>query len=331
MAVEKALDIMKNVLLDEAQALRAAAERLMPKASDRLVDIFKNLKEYDAQLIFCGVGKSGYIGLKLAATFSSLGLRSLFLHPTEALHGDLGRIGQHDAVFFLSKSGTTEEILKLIPFLNIAREKMVAIVGTVSSPIAQACGTVLDCSVEKEACINNQAPTTSTTLSLAMGDAAAVLFEHCVDLSKEDFAHFHPGGILGKSLRYKVGDLIVAHKDCPTVEKTGTLRDVIFEMTKKPVGGCAVLNEVGKLEGIMVEGDIRRSLNSPDAGLDQNVSQLMTANPVTIQSDAKAYEALELMENRQKPINIIPVVKNDDAFEGFITLHVLIKVGFSQR
>ena len=242
------------------------------------MDIFMDLKNLDAQLIFCGVGKSGHIGVKLAATFSSLGLRSLFLHPTEALHGDLGRATTNDAIFFLSKSGTTEEIVKLIPFLDIPKERRVAMVGKTDSPIASHCELVFDCSVEKEACINNQAPTTSTTVTLALGDAMAVLLEHCAGFSQEDFLKFHPGGFLGKILRYKVRDLMIPSAECPVVEKGHTLKEVIFRMTERPVGGCAVL-EGSKLKGLMVEGDIRRALNKTSSGVEQIVSTIMTSRP----------------------------------------------------
>ena len=330
MPTSDARNIMATVLLDEAKALGNASRKLTPDSCEKLVHIFRHLQGARAQLVFCGVGKSGHIGVKLASTFSSLGLKSTFLHPIEALHGDLGRVSQgEDAIFFLSKSGTTEEILKLIPFLDTPKERLVGLLGNVDSPIATACGIVFDCSVEKEACINNQAPTTSTTLALAMGDAMAVLFEHSVNLSKEDFAQNHPGGILGKSLRFKVSNVMIPRQKGPIVHKDQTLREVIFQMTQFPLGGCAVLDSSHKLEGIIVEGDIRRSLQDEDLGVKQIVSDIMTVNPVTIGPHQKAYEALELMEKRENPIGILPVIDENDTFQGFITLHSLVSAGFS--
>ncbi len=325
------LGIMANVLLDESRALKRASTLLESDACYKLANLFEDLKTLGGGPIFCGIGKSGHIGIKLAATFSSLGLRSFFLHPTEALHGDLGRIYPNDAIFFLSKSGNTEEILKLIPFLSIPKARLVGMVGVVDSPVAKACGIIFDCSVDKEVCLNNLAPMTSTTLTLAMGDAMAVLFEHLTRPSKEDFAMFHPGGILGKTLRYKVGDLMTSFDQCPTVNKTQTLREVIFEMTKQPVGGCAVINDNRILEGIIVEGDIRRSLANQGSQLDQKVFQIMTKDPVTVTKNVSALKALELMENRKSPINILPVINDGKTFEGLITLHSLLKTGFVQK
>jgi arabinose-5-phosphate isomerase len=210
-----------------------AAEKIQGlhgEEADKLVILFEKLRENNAALIFCGVGKSGIIAQKLASTFTSLGLHSFFLHPTEALHGDLGRVEKDDAIVFISKSGTTEEIVKLLPFLLQERTNMIALVGNCDSVISNECDIVFDCSVEKEACINNQAPTTSSTLALAMGDAMAVLYEAQIGLSKEGFAINHPGGILGKSLRMKVKDLMIKSSQCAVVSSDQKLQDVILAM-----------------------------------------------------------------------------------------------------
>lgn len=320
------LGVMRGVLLDEARALEAAAARLDGGACGRLAALLDGLLERRAQLVFCGVGKSGHVGVKLAATFSSLGLRSLFLHPTEALHGDLGRVGPGDAAVLLSKSGATEELLALLPFLGVPRERLVAMVGSVRSPVARACGTVLDCSVAKEACINDQAPTTSTTLALAMGDAMAVLFEHRAGVKREDFGRFHPGGVLGRTLRWRVRDLMVPAGGCPTVRPDDTLKDAICRMTRTPLGACAVLGPGGALEGVVVEGDIRRALDRRPT-TDQAVREVMTASPVTVGADERASAALGLMEGRERPIGVLPVVGGGGLFEGLVTLHALVRAG----
>lgn len=321
---------MAQVLRLEAQSLMDAAvkiEKLNDNVTKDLIELYEHLLNSNGSLIFCGVGKSGIIAMKLASTFCSLGLPSFFLHPIEALHGDLGRVGKEDAIVFLSKSGTTEEILKLIPFLNIPQKRMIGLVGNTISPIAQNCHIVLDCSVEKEACINNQAPTTSSTLALAMGDAMAVLYEKQVGLSKESFAVNHPGGILGKSLRMKVRDLMIAKENCAIVTTSEKLKDVILLMTKFPTGGCAVVDQ-DKFRGILVEGDIRRTFTKENQGLETEVSKILNTNPISIGPDELAHLALEKMESKTRSLQILPVIEGEK-FLGIIRLHDLLKEGFS--
>lgn len=323
---------MADVLKLEAHSLLQAAEILEKHSrqdADKLTNLFDQLRSTDSALIFCGVGKSGIVAKKCAATFTSLGLPSYFIHPTEALHGDLGRIGKKDAIVFLSKSGTTEEILKLMPFLHTPNSHRVALVGNVKSPIAECCDIVFDCSVEKEACINNQAPTTSSTVALAMGDAMAVLFEKYIGLSKEGFAINHPGGILGKSLRMKVSDLTIKAAECPVLTMDQTLQDAILAMTKYPVGGCAVV-EKGEFKGILVEGDIRRTFTRENQGLLTKVENIVNRTPVSIHPDQLAFEALELMESKTRSFQILPVL-DGKKFLGFIRLHDLLKEGFSLK
>lgn len=322
------LDIMKDVLKLEAQALLNSAERINEEQASQLLSIFQELKINDGHLIFCGVGKSGLIAKKLASTFCSLGLPSFALHPTEALHGDLGRLRVNDAIVYISKSGTTEEIIKLSPFLDIPKERVLGLVGNLQSPIANLCSLVFDCSVEKEACLNNQAPTTSTTVALGLGDAMAVLFEDMIGLSKENFAINHPGGLLGKSLRIKVQDLMAKAEICPQLRENDTLREALLEMTSKPLGGCAVLNAQGKFVGVIVEGDIRRTLTSKSTGVETKLSDIMNSRPVMVSSHELASLALEKMEMREKPLNILPVVDNGE-FRGFLRLHDLLREGFS--
>lgn len=323
---------MADVLKLEANSLLRAAEILEKKHTkdvEKLTVMFDQLKAFNSAIIFCGVGKSGIIAQKCAATFTSLGLPSYFLHPTEALHGDLGRVGRNDAIVFLSKSGTTEEILKLLPFLQVPKSHRVALVGNVASPIADACDVVLDCSVEKEACINNQAPTTSSTLALAMGDAMAVLFEKYIGLSKEGFAVNHPGGILGKSLRMKVRDLTIRADECAVLTSNQNLQDAILAMSKFPVGGCAVVDN-GEFKGIIVEGDIRRTFTRENQGLQTSVEAIMNRTPTSIHPDQLAYEALELMESKTRSFHVLPVLEGQK-FLGFIRLHDLLKEGFSLK
>ncbi|MDD4974305.1 MAG: KpsF/GutQ family sugar-phosphate isomerase [Bacteriovorax sp.] len=323
---------MADVLRLEARALEGAATLLEKSGSaqvEKLAIIFQELLNTESALIFCGVGKSGIVAQKCAATFTSLGLPSFYLHPTEALHGDLGRVRKSDAIVLLSKSGTTEEVLKLLPFLITKKENRIGLIGAASSPIGDLCGIVFDCSVEKEACINNQAPTTSSTVALAMGDAMAVLLESLTGLSREGFAVNHPGGILGKSLRMKVRDLMIKASSCPVLTPDQNLQEVILLMTKYPVSGCAIVDD-GKFLGIVVEGDIRRTFTRENLGLKTLVRDIMNNHPTIIGPDHLAFEALELMENKTRSLQLLPVIE-DEKFLGFIRLHELLKEGFSLK
>ena len=258
-------NLFTQVLFAEAKAIERAANNFEEITAQKLVSLFELLASTGGNLIISGVGKSGHIGTKIAATFSSLGLPSFFLHPTEAMHGDLGRVTKSDAIILISKSGTTEELLAMLPYVSIPQERIVALVGSKNSPIAKQAGIVVDASVEKEACLNDLAPTTSTTVTLALGDAMAVLYENVLGVSREKFAINHPAGLLGKSLSLTVDRLMLKASDCPVVGENATLQEAILAMTEKPVGMCAVLDS-NKLVGILVEGDIRRAFaKSPEA------------------------------------------------------------------
>jgi arabinose-5-phosphate isomerase len=320
-------NLFTQVLITEAKALEQAAERFDDKTANRLVGLFELLTTTGGSLIISGVGKSGHIGTKIAATFSSLGLPSFFLHPTEAMHGDLGRVTKSDAIVLISKSGTTEELLNMLPYVSVPKERIVALVGKTNSPIASASGIVIDASVEKEACINDLAPTTSTTLALALGDAMAVLYENVVGVSKEKFAVNHPAGLLGKSLSLTVDRLMIKASDCPTVSASATLQDAILVMTQKPVGMCAVVDGL-KLLGILVEGDIRRAFAKSADAIKTPVKDLMTATPTTLLPSTLAFEALKMMENPTRLLNVAPVVE-DGNFIGVLRLHDLFKAGFN--
>ena len=320
------LAILQDVLHLEAQALKNAAHKITPEQAEKLTKLFQKLIGEERGLCFCGVGKSGYIAKKLAATFASLGLPAYFLHPTEALHGDLGRLRNEDAIVFISKSGNTEEIIKLLPFLSTPKERQIGLIGNSHSFLAREVGIFLDCSVDKEACLNNQAPTTSSTVALGVGDAMAVLFESISGIDREGFAKNHPGGILGKSLRLQVKDIMLHRDQSPTLTLDQTLKEAILEMTKYPIGGCAVLGLKKQFFGILVEGDIRRYFASGKTSLEVPLENLVNQNPATVASHQKASQALELMEKREKPISLLPVI-DDGIFQGFIRLHDLLKEG----
>ena len=319
-------EIMKQVLKTEAQALDMMAERLTQEQADKLVHLYQLLAHSGGNLIISGVGKSGIIAQKIAATFSSLGLPSFFLHPTEAMHGDLGRVTKADALVLLSKSGTTEELLAMLPYVSVPADRIVALVGNAKSPIALKSGIVLDCSVEKEACINDLAPTTSTTTALAMGDAMAVLYETVMGVTKDKFAINHPAGLLGKSLLLTVSKLLISETQCAQVNAKATLQDAILAMTQLPVGMCAVVDGK-KLLGIIVEGDIRRAFAKSADALKSPISELMNKTPVSVESTTLAFDALKIMETGTRLISVLPVIENGD-FIGVLRLHDLLRAGF---
>lgn len=319
-------NLFTQVLITEARAIELAASRFTEENAQKLVTLYEMLAHTGGSLIISGVGKSGLIAQKIAATFSSLGLPSFFLHPTEAMHGDLGRVTKSDAIVLISKSGTTEELLSMLPYVSVPKERIIALVGNVKSPIADKAGIVLDASVEKEACINDLAPTTSTTVALALGDAMAVLYENVLGVSREKFAVNHPAGLLGKSLSLTVDRLMITTNDCPAVPENATLQDAILAMTQKPVGMCAVLDgEV--LKGILVEGDIRRAFAKSADAIRTPVKELMTKEPVSLEPGILAFEALKTMENPKRQISVVPVVEQGK-FKGVLRLHDLFKAGF---
>jgi arabinose-5-phosphate isomerase len=320
-------NLFTQVLISEAKAMELAASRFKDEEAQKLVKLYEHLSNTGGSLIISGVGKSGHIGTKIASTFSSLGLPSFFLHPTEAMHGDLGRVTKADAIVLISKSGTTEELLNMLPYVQIPKERVVCIVGKVDSPIGHKSGIVLDASVEKEACLNDLAPTTSTTVALAFGDAMAVLYENVMGVSKEKFAINHPAGLLGKSLSLTVDRLMINALECPNVSETSTLQDAILVMTQKPVGMCAVLDG-NKLLGILVEGDIRRAFAKSADAIHTPVKDLMTINPTSLTPGTLAFEALKTMEAGARQLNVAPVVENGE-FKGVLRLHDLFKAGFN--
>lgn len=324
------LHMAKKVLEEEANAISRSMELLPEDKIERLVTLYEKLMKDGGQLVFSGVGKSGIIAKKLASTFSSLGQRSFFLHPVEAMHGDLGGLRSNDILLFISKSGATEELLKLFPYLPLPKDSIIGLVGKTDSPLAEKAGLVFDCSVEKEACLHNQAPTTSSTVALAMGDALAVVYENVTGLSKENFAINHPGGPLGKALRLQVKDLMIPKDNCPTLSLKSDLKEAVLKLTEYPVGLCAILDQ-DELAGIIVDGDIRRSFGATKSGqeaeiLSGPIHNIMNKSPIAIGKNEMAYKALELMEKRKGQITVLPVLEGKK-FLGVIRLHDLIREG----
>jgi len=307
----------------EAAALEALARRLegpMEAGFNRAVEIIVRCGEANGRVVVTGMGKSGIVAQKIAATLSSTGSPALFLHPAEAVHGDLGVLMQGDVVIALSASGETEEILRLLATLKRKGDALISFCCNLSSTLAQASDVSLDCSVEREACVLNLAPTASTTAMLALGDALAVAVSLRKGFRAEDFAELHPGGKLGKQLA-KVRELMHTGEDVPRVALATPMSDVIYEMSSKKLGMTTVQEE-GRLRGVISDGDLRRLLEREGgAALTRTAGEAMNPNPKTIAAHELAARALALLEERK--ITSLIVVDAENRVEGVVHLHDL--------
>ena len=277
------------------------------------------------RVVVTGMGKPGFIAQKISATLSSTGTPSLFMHPAEALHGDLGRVMKEDVVLAFSNSGETEEIVKLLPLVKKIGAKLIAFTGNLRSPLAKHSDVVLDVSVKKEACPMNLAPTASTTAMLAVGDALAVALLEKKGFRAEDFAFFHPGGQLGKKLLLKVSDIMRTGKSHPVVPENMKIRDVLFRITKARAGSATVVDRRGKLKGIFTDGDLRRHLEGGENVLESRVCDVMTPNPTTIRDNRLAAEALGIL--RTKKIDEVLVVDEKKRPVGLLDVQDLLRAG----
>ncbi len=287
-------ELARRVLRTEAAAIEGLIERL-DSQFDRAVEL---IAASAGRVIVTGMGKSGIIARKLAATMTSTGTPAYFLHPVEALHGDLGVIQTSDIVVALSHSGETAEVVRLLEAMRRLGIKLVAITGVPRSTLGEAADATLDCRVDEEACPLNLAPTASTTAALAMGDALSMAVSVRKGFSLEDFAILHPGGKLGKKLM-RAEQLMHAGKACPIVRTTTPMRDVIYEMTSKGLGMTCVVNDGGRLVGIVTDGDLRRRMGDGSSVLDQVAGDVMTPSPKTIAPNILASEALRVLEERR--------------------------------
>src|ERR1700723_3497747 len=307
----------------EASALLALADRLegaMSAPFARAVDLILHCGESNGRVVVTGMGKSGIIAQKIAATLSSTGSPALFMHPAEAVHGDLGMLLPGDVVIALSASGETEEILRLLATLKREGDALISFCCNLSSTLAQASNVALDCSVEREACGLNLAPTASTTAMLALGDALAIAVSLRKGFKAEDFAELHPGGKLGKQLA-KVRDLMHAGDEVPVVTPKTAMTDVIYEMSSKKLGMTTV-QESGKLRGVISDGDLRRLLQREGgAALGKTAGEAMNTHPRTIAAEELAAKALAILEERK--ITSLVVVGARDKVEGVLHLHDL--------
>ncbi len=319
-------------LLIESAAISNAAKNISNDSVEKVLDALSRCYSSRSKIIFSGVGKSGIVARKIAATFTSIGLVSIYLNPLDALHGDLGVVSEKDVVMFLSNSGETEELIQLGSFLKDRSCYLISFLGNIKSSIAKLSNIVIDSSVDREVCPLNLAPTASTTVSMAIGDALAAVWMERNKISKEEFAFNHPSGSLGKKLTLKVNDIMTPIDKSNLVFKDTLFFDIVTEITKNTNGLVCVVNKnnLSHLEGIITDGDLRRSLKNkkPELLSELNASSIMTFNPITINQNNLAADALSLMEkNSKKSINVLPVLDSDKNLKGIINLHTLVKLG----
>lgn len=305
----------------EAKAIEKATKHI----DDQFEACVRELFNCRGRVVVTGIGKSAIIANKIVATFNSTGTPALFLHAADAIHGDLGMVQSEDIVICISKSGNTPEIKVLVPLLKRMGAKLVALVGKTDSLLALQSDYILNAEIEEEACPNNLAPTTSTTVALAIGDALAVCLLELRNFSSADFARFHPGGALGKQLYLKVDDLVALHP-LPSVTPESSIKDVIVEISSKRLGATAVVGPDKKLAGIITDGDLRRMLEKHSDLSGLTASDIMTRQPRTIETGEFATRALEVMQKN----NITQLVVVDgDQIAGFVHLHDLLREGIA--
>jgi arabinose-5-phosphate isomerase len=318
---QQTLERARQVLTTEADAVRALAGRL-DQNFFRAVQLILACR---GRVVVSGMGKSGHIGHKIAATLASTGTPAFFVHPGEASHGDLGMIAHDDVVIALSNSGESAEITSILPLIKRRGAKLIGISGNPDSTLGKESDVHLNAAVDKEACPLNLAPTASTTAALALGDALAVVLLEARGFSAEDFARTHPGGSLGRRLLVHVRDLMHTGERLPQVSLTASMKEALLEMTHKGLGMTAVVDETGRVKGVFTDGDLRRALEKNLDILSAGVDQVMTPDPKTIGPDQLAVEAVEKMETLR--INGLLVVNDAGQLAGALNMHDLLRAG----
>ena len=317
--LEKIIRIAKETITIEQQAIA----NLVNLVDNEFAEAVNHIYNSNGRVIISGIGKSANIATKIVATMNSTGTPAIFMHAADAIHGDLGTVQKNDTVICISKSGNTPEIKVLVPLIKNGGNKLIAITSNRTSFLGSEADFVLHAYAEKEACPNNLAPTTSTTAQLVMGDALAVSLLRLKDFTSSDFAKYHPGGALGKRLYLRVRDLISKHEK-PAVKATASIKDVIIEISNKRLGVTAVIDDNNKIIGIITDGDLRRMLAETTDINSLKASDIMSASPKTLSSNAMAVEAKELLEEN----NISQVlIQDDNKYQGVVHIHDLIKEG----
>lgn len=319
---EEALKRLARAVIEtEARAV----QEMLPRVDDHFVAACRAILDSEGRVVVLGVGKSGHIGNKIAATLASTGTPAFFVHAAEAAHGDLGMITAHDVVLVLSNSGETDEVKQLLPILKRLDVHIIAMTGNSGSYLAENADTHLDVGVSEEACPLGLAPTSSTTAALVMGDALAVALLETRGFTREDFARSHPAGALGRRLIIRIRDIMHAGEEMPVVATDATVADAIVEISEKRLGMTATVDGEGRVQGVFTDGDLRRALGK---GLDPHVTRVgdvMSGNPVTIAPDTLAVEAVQLMQDRK--IQGLLVLDDDGRLAGVLNFHDLLRCG----
>ncbi|HEU4603326.1 MAG TPA: KpsF/GutQ family sugar-phosphate isomerase [Steroidobacteraceae bacterium] len=311
----------QRVLQTEVSAVIALQDRL----GDAFVQACRLLHDCKGRVVVTGIGKSGHIGNKIAATLASTGTPSFFLHPAEASHGDIGMLTAQDMVLAISNSGETAELLTILPVIKRLGIALIVLTGRAQSTLGRSATVVLDVSVPEEACPHNLAPTASTTATLAMGDALAVSVLEARGFTEEDFARFHPGGSLGRRLLLHVSDVMRTGDQLPCVAPDASLREGLLEMSRKGLGMTAIVDAAHRVLGVFTDGDLRRTLDRTQDLHGQRMQDLMTRNPKTIRANVLAAEAVHLMESSR--ITGLLVVDENHALVGALNVHDLLRAG----
>jgi arabinose-5-phosphate isomerase len=317
MPIKQAIEVLKI----EAEGILKMADRI----DDNFTKMIELIYNSDGRIIVSGIGKSGIVGRKIVATLNSTGTRSLFLHPAEAMHGDLGVVGREDVFLALSNSGETDELSSLIPSVRKIGCKIVAFTGDKNSTLAQNSDIVLDVGVEREACPLGLAPTASSTALLAMGDALAVVLLNKKHFNTSDFKKIHPGGSLGQRLSNKVQDIMLTGTSIPRVAEGTSLRDAIREINRLELGAAFVVSSDDVLVGIITDGDLRRFLVNNKSVMGKSVEDVMSINPRTVSPSSPAFDALNMMEKYQ--ITVLPIADSDGRVLGILHLHDILGKG----
>ena len=322
--MEAMLKHAQDVLRMEAEAIL----ELVPRIDENFAEAIRMILDCDGRVVITGMGKSGIIGRKMAATLASTGTPSFYLHPAEGIHGDLGMVTSGDVVIALSNSGETGEVLNILPSLRRIGAKLIAMVGNASSTLGKNADVVLDVGVSKEACPLGLAPTSSTTAALAYGDALALALLKKHNFTASQFAIFHPGGSLGRKLLLTVGNIMHKGDENPVVLGSTTVQEALFVITDKGLGAVSVVDADGVMQGVLTDGDIRRGLSKGVDFLQLPVTELMTKSPKTITEDKLAAQALHIMEsNKPKPITVLPVIDAQHKVIGLLHMTDLVRQG----
>lgn len=319
------IELIRDVLRCEADAINHFAATL----DEKHLELLRMCKACTGKIILTGMGKSGHVARKISATMASLGTPSFFLHPAEAAHGDLGMVEKNDIVMMVSKSGETDEIMQLLNSLKIIGCKLIGIFCEKGSTLEKQCDLTIVLPMEREACINNLAPTTSTTLTMAFGDAIAVALSQMRGFGRQDFALFHPMGTLGKQLLLTVANLANKNMQEISIKKEDEIRTVLWVITKNRLGAVTVVDEEGKLIGLVSDGDIRRGIEKNENIMTMSAEDIMTNKPISVNENMLAVDAFKMMQ--EKKISVLPITNSENKLIGVVSFYDIVESGIGGK